>query len=230
MGYLHVLAQRGVIHATWVSALEPVSSNLAAMGDCLRSLRSKGESFLPAPRNILRAFRYPFDSVRVLIVGQDPYPTQGHPIGLSFAVDHKVRPLPGSLQNIYTEYRSDLNLDPPQHGDISLWSERGVMLLNRTLTVRPGIPSSHRGLGWEEITQTAVRALAARDVPLIAILWGRHAQELKSVLQSDRVAILESVHPSPMSATRGFFGSKPFSKANDLLRDLGSAPIDWRLT
>jgi uracil-DNA glycosylase len=178
---------------------------------------------------VLRAFTYPFDHVKVLIVGQDPYPTPGHAVGLSFSVAPEVRPLPRSLANIFDEYTADLGHPQPSCGDLTPWAQRGVLLLNRVLTVRPNNPASHRGKGWEAVTECAIRALAERSQPLVAILWGRDASTLKPILaQGDCVAI-ESPHPSPLSASRGFFGSRPFSRANELLTGMGAAPIDWRL-
>jgi len=163
--------------------------------------------------------------VRVLIVGQDPYPTPGHPIGLSFAVDGHVRPLPRSLANISRELVDDLGAPPLEHGDLTHWSANGVMLLNRVLTVEPGVPGSHRGRGWEAVTDHAVRSLVARDAPLVAILWGKDAQRLAPLLGS--TPVIESAHPSPLSASRGFFGSRPFSRANALLEAQGADPVDW---
>jgi uracil-DNA glycosylase len=211
----------------WAEALAPVADRIAAMGDFLRAEIAAGRSYLPAGQHILRAFEQPFADVRVLIVGQDPYPTPGHPIGLCFAVERDVRPVPRSLQNIYRELRADLGIEPPAHGDLTSWSEHGVLLLNRSLTVCPGQPGSHRGKGWEEVTDQAIRALVVRGTPLVAILWGRDAQTLKPLLGS--TPTVESAHPSPMSADRGFFGSRPFSRANELLRAQGAEQVDWRL-
>jgi len=208
----------------WAEALAPVADRIAAVGE---SLRAEGRPYLPAGSNVLRAFTYPLEDVRVLIVGQDPYPTPGHAIGLSFAVDRHVRPLPRSLQNIYKELRSDLGIEPPAHGDLTRWAENGVMLLNRVLTVAPGDAGSHRGRGWEAVTATAIHALADRGGPLVAILWGRDAQNLEPMLGA--IPVVKSVHPSPLSASRGFFGSKPFSRANALLVKQGAEPIDWAL-
>ena len=212
----------------WARALEPVADQIAGMGEFLRTEIAAGERYLPAGPNILRAFTFPFDAVRVLIVGQDPYPTPGHAVGLSFSVASDVRPLPRSLSNIFTEYSADLGYPQPSSGDLSPWCERGVMLLNRVLTVRPGAPASHRGKGWEVVTECAIRALAARDQPLVAVLWGRDAATLKPWL-TQSCAVLESAHPSPLSASRGFFGSRPFSRANELLQGMGAQPLDWRL-
>jgi uracil-DNA glycosylase len=176
----------------------------------------------------LRAFQAPFAEVRVLIVGQDPYPTPGHPIGLSFAVDRHVRPIPRSLQNIYAELRSDLGIETPDHGDLTPWTRQGVMLLNRSLTVQAGIAGSHRGKGWEPVTELAIRALVARDTPLVAILWGRDAGTLRPLLGT--TPVIASVHPSPLSAQNGFFGSQPFSRSNELLVAAGADPVDWQLS
>ncbi|MBX6769962.1 MAG: uracil-DNA glycosylase [Actinomadura rubrobrunea] len=212
-----------IVEAGWARALEPVAGRIAAMGDFLRAEVAAGRRYLPAGHLILRAFTQPFDEVKVLIVGQDPYPTPGHPVGLSFSVAPDVRPLPGSLVNIFREYCDDLGHPPPSTGDLTPWAERGVLLLNRALTVMPGKPNSHRGKGWEEVTEQAIRALAARGKPLVAILWGRNARDLKPLLGD--VPCIESAHPSPMSADRGFFGSRPFSRANRLLESQGADPV-----
>jgi uracil-DNA glycosylase len=221
------LSADGAMDAGWAEALQPVADDIAAMGDWLRKQVASGRQYLPAGANVLRAFRYPLADVRVLIVGQDPYPTPGHPIGLSFAVERNVRPIPRSLQNIYRELRSDLGVHTPEHGDLTAWSEHGVMLLNRVLTVRPGAPASHRGAGWERVTEHAIRALVSRGTPLVAILWGRDAANLRPLLGP--TPIIASPHPSPLSADRGFFGSKPFSRANELLVRQGAQPVDWSL-
>jgi uracil-DNA glycosylase len=211
----------------WAAALEPVAGRIAELGAFLRAEVADGRSYLPAGENVLRAFTQPLDSVRVLIVGQDPYPTPGHPVGLSFSVAPQVRPLPRSLQNIFRELVSDVGVPMPTSGDLSPWTERGVLLLNRVLTVRPGAAGSHRGKGWEQVTDQAIRALVARDRPLVAILWGRDAQNLRPLLGD--VPRIESVHPSPLSADRGFFGSRPFSRANELLVGMGAEPVKWDL-
>lgn len=197
------------------------------MGDFLRGEVAEGRGYLPAGENVLRAFSYPMSEVKVLVVGQDPYPTPGHSIGLAFAVERSVRPVPRSLQNIYRELNDDLGVVPAGHGDLASWAERGVMLLNRVLTVRPGESGSHRGKGWEVVTECAIRALAARGGPLVAILWGNDAASLAPWLGA--VPIIRSAHPSPLSASRGFFGSKPFSRANELLVAQGAEPVDWTL-
>jgi uracil-DNA glycosylase len=216
-----------IVEAGWAKALEPVAERIAAMGDFLRAEIAAGRTYLPAGSNVLRAFQQPFDDVRVLIVGQDPYPTPGHPIGLSFAVAPEVRSLPGSLENIYRELMNDLGVARPSNGDLTPWTRKGVLLLNRALTTAPRRPAAHRGKGWEEVTEQAIRGLAARGRPLVSILWGRDARNLRPLL-GDLPAI-ESAHPSPMSADRGFFGSRPFSRANELLTGQGAQPVDWRL-
>lgn len=221
------LAEAGLIDRGWAAALAPVGPRIAELGEFLRAETAAGRGYLPNGDRVLRAFGAPLEQVRVLIVGQDPYPTPGHPIGLSFAVDPHVRPVPRSLANIYRELADDLGIVPPAHGDLTTWGSNGIMLLNRVLTVRPGAPASHRGKGWEEVTDHAIRTLVARGTPLVAILWGRDAQNLKPLLGA--TPVIESAHPSPLSASRGFFGSRPFSRANELLVAQGGEPVDWSL-
>lgn len=218
-----------LVEQGWSAALAPVADRIAEMGGFLRTEIAEGRGYLPGGPNVLRAFTFPFDQVRVLIVGQDPYPTPGHAVGLSFSVAPEVRPLPRSLDNIFNEYGQDLGYPKPACGDLSPWAQRGVTLLNRVLTVAPGSPASHRGKGWEAVTECAIRALVARPQPLVAILWGRDAQTLKPMLADGGCAVIESAHPSPLSASRGFFGSRPFSRANELLTRAGAEPVDWRL-
>jgi uracil-DNA glycosylase len=234
---------RSIVDPGWADALEPVAGRIAAMGDFLRAEVAAGRRYLPAGENVLRAFKQPFAAVRVLIVGQDPYPTPGYAVGLSFSVAPDVRRLPGSLVNIFREYSEDLGYPAPATGDLTPWAERGVLLLNRVLTVQPGKPGSHRGKGWEEVTDQAIRALAARKPaaaggqvgsagrpggePLVAILWGRDARTLAPLLEG--IPAIESAHPSPYSAASGFFGSRPFSRANHLLEQEGAEPVDWKL-
>lgn len=216
-----------LVHPTWAEALAPVAPTITALGDFLRAEVAEGRGYLPAGRHVLRAFEQPLDAVRVLIVGQDPYPTPGHPVGLSFSVAPDVRPVPRSLANIYTELSTDLGLPTPTTGDLTPWAERGVLLLNRVLTVAPGASGSHRGKGWEQVTACAIDALVQRGGPLVAILWGRDARNLAPQLHG--IPVVESAHPSPLSARSGFFGSRPFSRTNDLLIRQGSQPIDWSL-
>lgn len=227
MGALADLTARGLLAADWAEALAPVEDDLAKVGTFLREEIAAGRGYLPAPGNIMRAFQRPLSEVKVLLVGQDPYPTPGHPVGLSFSVAPGVRPLPGSLRNIFTELVSDLGVPVPGNGDLSAWADAGVMLLNRTLTVTPGVSNAHRGKGWGPVTEHAIWTLAHRGGPLAAILWGRDAQSLKPALEP--VPWVESVHPSPLSAHRGFFGSRPFSRVNALLVEQGGEPVDWRL-
>ena len=211
----------------WAQALAPVADQVAVMGTFLRAEVAAGRQYLPAGANVLRAFTAPLADVRVLIVGQDPYPTPGHAVGLSFSVAPDVRPLPRSLLNIYRELTEDTGVDQPSTGDLTPWAERGVLLLNRVLTVRPGAPASHRGKGWEAVTERAILALVERGGPLAAILWGKDAQNLQPLLGN--VPSVTSAHPSPMSADRGFFGSRPFSRVNTLLEQQGAAAVDWSL-
>ncbi|MGW8375981.1 uracil-DNA glycosylase [Streptomyces sp. ODS28] len=216
-----------IVEPGWAKALEPVAERIASMGDFLRAEIAAGRTYLPAGENVLRAFQQPFDEVRVLVVGQDPYPAPGHAVGLSFSVAPEVRPLPGSLENIFREMHNDLGLPRPSNGDLTPWTRQGVLLLNRSLTVAPRKPAAHRGKGWEEVTEQAIKALAARGKPLVSVLWGRDARNLRPMLSS--YPAVESSHPSPMSADRGFFGSRPFSKVNELLAQQGAPPVDWRL-
>jgi uracil-DNA glycosylase len=216
-----------LVEAGWAAALEPVGRQVARMGEFLRAEIDAGRGYLPPGPDVLRAFTFPMAEVKVLIVGQDPYPTPGHAMGLSFSVAPGVRPLPRSLANIVAEYGADLGYPAPASGDLTAWAQRGVLLLNRVLTVRAGAPASHRGKGWEEVTECAIRALVARDQPLVAILWGRDAATLTPMLTG--CPVIASAHPSPLSANRGFFGSRPFSRANELLAAEGAEPVDWRL-
>jgi uracil-DNA glycosylase len=222
------LVERGLVAPDWAEALTPVEDRIAAMGRFLREELRAGRGYLPHGDHVFRAFSRPLADVRVLVVGQDPYPTPGHAVGLSFSVAPDVRPLPKSLVNIYRELSTDLGCPVPAHGDLSAWADQGVMLLNRVLTVAPGAPASHRGRGWEPVTERAIGTLARRGGPLAAILWGRDAQGLRPML--GEVPWVESVHPSPLSASRGFFGSRPFSRVNRLLEEQGCEPVDWRLS
>ena len=227
MSALAGLVDKGLMAPDWAQALAPVDDRIGRMGQFLREELAAGRRYLPAGDQVFRAFRKPLADVRVLVVGQDPYPTPGHPIGLSFAVEKHVRPLPRSLVNIYRELVDDVGVEPPSHGDLTGWTDQGVMLLNRVLTVRPNESASHRGRGWEEVTERAITALVERGGPCVAILWGRDAQSLKPML--GQVPWVESVHPSPLSASRGFFGSRPFSRVNRLLEEQDAAPVDWSL-
>lgn len=221
------LVAAGQLAHDWAEALTPVAAQWAALGRFLDAERAGGHPVLPDADRILAAFRRPLAEVRVLIVGQDPYPTPGHPIGLSFATAPEVRPIPRSLTNIYRELADDLGIPPVAHGDLTAWADQGVLLLNRVLTVRAGAPGSHRGHGWEAFTECAIRALSDRGGPLVAILWGNDARSLGALL--GQVPRIESAHPSPLSAARGFFGSRPFSRTNAALEAQGAPPVDWRL-
>lgn len=219
-----------LVHESWARALAPVEPTIRAMGDFLRAEARAERGYLPAGDRVFAALAAPVETVKVLVVGQDPYPTPGHAIGLSFAVADHVRPLPRSLSNIFREYRDDLGFPEPANGDLTPWVDQGVLLLNRCLTVRPGAPGSHRGQGWETVTDAIIDVLVGRHqagAALVAVLWGRDAQQLKPRLNN--IAIVASAHPSPMSADRGFFGSRPFSKVNELLAKQGAQPVDWRL-
>jgi uracil-DNA glycosylase len=227
MSALAGLVGKGLVAEDWAEALAPVDDTIAAMGQFLRAEVNAGRTYLPRGENIMRAFSRPMADVRVLVVGQDPYPTPGHAVGLCFSVAADVRPVPRSLANIFTELHSDLGHPTPSTGDLTPWADHGVMLLNRVLTVQPGNAGSHRGRGWEKVTEQAITALAEREGPLAAIQWGRDAQSLKPLLGN--IPWVESVHPSPLSASRGFFGSRPFSRVDALLERQGGTAVDWRL-
>ncbi len=229
MSALAGLVDKGLVAPDWAEALAPVDDQITAMGQFLRAEIAAGRHYLPAGEQVLRAFGRPLADVKVLVVGQDPYPTPGHPVGLSFSVAPGVAP-PKSLVNIFKELVDDVGVPLPTGGDLTPWADAGVMLLNRCLTVTPGQSASHRGRGWEQVTDQAIRTLALRakeGAPLTAILWGRDAQSLKPELTP--IPWVESVHPSPLSAHRGFFGSKPFSRVNGMLVEQGGTPVDWRL-
>lgn len=219
--------------ADWAETLGPVEGDLRGVLNFLATEVAAGHQVLPAPSNVLRAFRQPLAGVKVLVVGQDPYPTPGHAIGLSFAVDGRTRPIPRSLANIYRELEADLGLPARVHGDLSAWAGQGVLLLNRVMSVRAGAAGSHRGKGWEAITTAAVTAVASRrtsdggPAPLVAVLWGKDAESVRPLLSD--AAVVSSVHPSPLSASRGFFGSHPFSTINRLLQDQGCPGVTWEL-
>jgi uracil-DNA glycosylase len=226
---LAALVDRGLMAADWAAALAPVEARIAAMGQFLRSEIAAGRGYQPSGERVFRAFQKPLAELKVLVVGQDPYPNPQHPVGLSFSVGREVRPLPPSLANIYTELQADLGIAAADHGDLSPWADQGVMLLNRVLTVQPGASNSHRGKGWEEVTSCAIEAIAGRGGPRAAILWGNDARRLAPQLQAGGVDCVESPHPSPLSAYRGFFGSRPFSRVNALLEQQGGTPVNWSL-
>lgn len=223
----------GLMAPDWADALRHIEAELREVLGFVAKQSSEGTQVLPSASNLLRAFRQPLADVKVLIIGQDPYPTPGHAVGLSFAVSPQTRPIPRSLANIYRELMDDLGLPPRTHGDLSAWTDQGVLLLNRVLSVAAGSPGSHRGKGWEAITTAAVTAVAHRKdaaglpSPLVAILWGKDAEAMKPLLGD--TPVVSSVHPSPLSASRGFFGSRPFSRTNEQLERLGAAPVNWEL-
>jgi len=204
------------VHSSWLPVLKPLRSEIK---EILAKIDSR--TVTPNPPFIFRAFAHPLEDVRCVIIGQDPYPTAGHAHGLAFSTDANVRPLPKSLQNIFVERESDLGIAPSTSGDLSEWSSHGVMLLNRVLTTEVGTANAHNKLGWQSITEAVARELGARDV--VASLWGRQAKELSRYF-TYRV---ESAHPSPLSSYRGFFGSKPFSRVNEMLLAQGKKPIIW---
>jgi uracil-DNA glycosylase len=216
-----------VAHPSWLPAFDALSEGITSIRGFLDAETESGRNWLPAPENVLRAFAQPLDQVKVVILGQDPYPTPGHSVGLAFSVAPGVA-LPRSLSNIFSEMQSDLGVDAPTNGDLTPWSQQGVLLLNSVLTVQSGVAGSHRGKGWEQVTGAALRALKNRPggAP-VTIFWGKAAQECGS--DFDRRGVISSPHPSPLSAHRGFWGSKPFSRANDLLIQAGIAPIGWEL-
>lgn len=215
------------VHPTWARALAPVAPHLAEIETFLDAEAAAGREVLPPRHQIMRAFTRPLDDVRVLVVGQDPYPTPGHAHGLAFSCQPDVSPLPRSLRNVLVELASDTGVADATSGDLSAWADRGVLLLNRVLTVRAGDAGSHRGRGWEHVTDHVVDVLDARPAPLVAILWGKDAERLAPRLT--RHPVLVSAHPSPLSARRGFFGSKPFTRASAALEDQGAPPVDWSL-
>jgi uracil-DNA glycosylase len=215
------------IDPSWAPAFAQETSSLGEIQQRLDNEMLAGVRYAPARADLFRAFFAPLESIRVVIIGQDPYPTRGHAVGLSFSTNRDVRPLPRSLTNIFAERQDDLGIEPPEHGDLSRWVDQGVMLLNTSLSVREGEAGSHRTWPWKNVTSAALRSLAERGGPLVAVLWGREAQWATSVLNG--VDTIESAHPSPLSANRGFFGSRPFSRTNTSLVKQGGDPIDWRV-
>lgn len=217
--------------ASWAAVLadEFRQSYFLNLQRFIRDEREKHE-VLPPEADVYNAFRLtPFNAVKVVLLGQDPYPTPGHAHGLCFSVRVGVRPLPASLRNIFRELYDDLGIPPAKHGYLASWAEQGVLLLNTVLTVRAGAPGSHARKGWEEFTDAALRAINARDQPTVFVLWGNHAQKKLPLIDRDKHAVIQAAHPSPLSAKTGFFGSKPFTKINADLVKFGYEPIDWRL-
>lgn len=211
----------------WAKLVGP--GTIGQVGDIGRVLvaRAETEEILPDPHLVFRALRIPPDSVRVLLVGQDPYPTPGHAEGLSFSVPEGVWPLPPTLRNIRTELASDLGIALPRHGHLGSWHRQGVLLLNRHLTTVAHKPGGHHQVGWAEVTDRLVEALAHRQPHLVSILWGAQARQVAPLL--GHTPTITSAHPSPLSAAKGFFGSRPFSTANRYLEAAGVKPIDWSL-
>lgn len=206
------------VHSSWKLVLEPFSVEIS------RILKSLDDSVLtPSRGQIFAALELPLTEVKCVIVGQDPYPTAGNAHGLAFSISRDVKKIPASLQNIFKELQSDLGFEIPKSGNLENWRDQGVLLLNRVLTTEVGRSNAHIHLGWQKITEAIAEAAAAQGA--VAILWGREAAELAPLFKES----ISSVHPSPLSAYRGFFGSKPFSRANEILVDNGKAPIDWRL-
>lgn len=202
-------------------------SALSRVGKSLDSSPARKALMTPSHEKVLRAFSTPPESVKCVIIGQDPYPGEFQASGLAFSVEKMVRPLPPSLRNIYQELRDDLQISTPPHGDLIGWSQNRVLLLNRHLTTSLGEPGGHRSLGWSKFTDSVIRGLASTEQFFVTILWGREAQELKNFLRGR--PIVESAHPSPLSAHRGFFGSRPFSKVNQLCDEAGALPVNWSL-
>lgn len=208
------------VHLEWIDALENVLDEIAGIE---RSLAT--QIYNPRPENIFRVLRKPPDEISVVIFGQDPYPTPKHAMGLAFSVPSDVKPIPKTLRNIFRELHDDLGCDVPTSGDLSPWANQGVALVNRMLTTPPRERAGHSHLNWQIITDEIAKVLGARDV--VAILWGKHAQELTPFFKKELV--ISSPHPSPLSAYRGFFGSKPFSRTNQLLSLQSKQAIDWSL-
>jgi uracil-DNA glycosylase len=206
------------LHASWRVELSGLEEHFKVI-----EAKISGQIITPEYPQILRAFSTPIEEIRIVIVGQDPYPRKGHAHGLAFSVDSSVRPLPATLRNIFQELRSDCGKEIPVSGDLSAWTNQGVFLLNRILTTEEGESLAHKDFGWQEITDAVAKILGSRET--IAILWGRNAQELATYFRDDLV--IASAHPSPLSSYRGFFGSKPFSRANQLLEKQGCASILW---
>tara|TARA_Y100000815_G_scaffold87194_1_gene75960 strand:+ start:4425 stop:5111 length:687 start_codon:yes stop_codon:yes gene_type:complete len=220
---------------SWRDVLEPVLATPEArkLGGFLRAEEAAGKAIYPPQGSRLRALELtPLDAVKVVILGQDPYHGPGQAMGLSFSVPGGVKH-PPSLRNIFKELADDCGIAPPTSGDLTTWAERGVLLLNNSLTVEAGQAGSHAGRGWDAITDACVAAVAARAEPAVFILWGSHAQAKASRIAElnapTRHCVIRSPHPSPLSAHRGFFGSKPFSRANAFLEEAGRDPVDWRL-
>ena len=219
------------IHESWLGVLgeEFETRELRELRVFLAAEVAAGRGFFPPAALVFNAlWLTPFDDVRVVILGQDPYHGPGQAMGLSFSVPPGIT-TPPSLRNIYTELEQDLGLEPPAGGDLTPWARRGVLLLNAVLTVSPRRPASHAGKGWEQFTDRAITELSERREGIVFLLWGRHAQEKGSLVDPTRHHVLTAAHPSPYSANNGFFGCRHFSRANDLLEASGRSPVDWQL-
>ncbi|MFM6971359.1 MAG: uracil-DNA glycosylase [Rhodoluna sp.] len=211
------------MHDSWQQAL---SDSRDLLNEIEVKVRERETNLVPPLNLVMRAFEKPLADVRVLIVGQDPYPTAGHAIGLAFAVEKSVSPLPRSLKNIMIELKDDLGKSVTANGDLSCWSARGVMLLNRHLTTDLSEPAAQVDIGWDKFTDRVIQVLNRQlGRNLVAVLWGAQAQQLAPALCD--CTVITAAHPSPLSARRGFFGSKPFSKTNQALVETGQLPIDW---
>lgn len=219
------------MHASWKEALtsELDKAYFLQLLQFVQHERSQATVYPPVGQVFTALDITPLDDVKVLILGQDPYHRSGQAHGLCFSVPKDTLPIPPSLQNIYKELRSDLGIEPPLHGNLARWAEQGVLLLNSVLTVRAHEAGSHQGQGWESFTDAVIKLLSDRGRPMVFVLWGRYARDKAGFIDAERHTIIESAHPSPMSASNGFFGSKPFSKINEALRAYGEMPIDWRL-
>jgi uracil-DNA glycosylase len=228
---METLAQPPTDQKTWQTVLagekqQPYFQNIL---DFLKNQKAKGKIIYPKSSDIFNALKYtPFENVKVVIIGQDPYhgPNQAH--GLCFSVQAGIKP-PPSLENIFKELHEDIGMPTPNHGNLEKWAQQGVLLLNAVLTVEAGKPQSHANIGWEIFTDKIIRVLNEEKEGLIFLLWGSPAQKKGSIINSQRHHILKAPHPSPLSASRGFFGCRHFSKTNDLLRKMGKEPIDWSL-
>jgi uracil-DNA glycosylase len=220
------------LHESWKAPLQAEfdAPYMAALKDFLLAERARGKRIFPKGREWFHALdATPLEQVRVVILGQDPYHGEGQAHGLCFSVKPGVRP-PPSLINIYKEMKSDLGLEPPSHGNLEAWAQQGVLLLNAVLTVEAGRAGSHQGKGWERFTDAVIRLVNNQPRPVVFILWGAYAQRKAAFVDRKRHLVLTSAHPSPLSASNGFFGSKPFSQTNGFLIANGQDPIDWKLT
>lgn len=219
------------IHPSWHEVLEATIENdyfKKLVGFVTQQYTQFPEQIFPASEHVFRAFDLcPFDKLRVVILGQDPYPTRGHAHGLCFSCDSSVHPLPKSLQNIFKELETDLEKKAPTNGDLSHWAKQGVLLLNSILTVQEGKPLSHANQGWELFTDEVIRQINKQKEGVIFVLWGAPAQAKASQVNTKRHVVLKAPHPSPLSAYRGFWGSRPFSRVNEELRKMGEVEIEW---